>query len=115
MYKQLFRRVKAIIPKISETEIIALKSGGVSIDREIFKGRVNYKSLLSNNNITKITPDEQTFIKSTDKLLKLVGSNNVYHKLDAVAKLSVRIAPKRSKIFTMDREWVRNQYGIKLF
>ena len=78
MYKQLFRRVKAIIPKISETEIIALKSGGVSIDREIFKGRVNYKSLLSNNNITKITPDEQTFIKSTDKLLKLVGSNNVY-------------------------------------
>jgi hypothetical protein len=36
MYKYLFNRVKKIIPKISETEIIALKSGGVSIDREIF-------------------------------------------------------------------------------
>jgi hypothetical protein len=49
------------------------------------------------------------------KAISTLGSNNVYHKLDAVAKLSVRIAPKRSKIFTMDREWVRNQYGIKLF
>ena len=35
MYNYLFKRVKNIIPKISETEIIALKSGGVSIDREI--------------------------------------------------------------------------------
>jgi hypothetical protein len=45
MYKYLFRRVKSILPKISETEIIALKSGGVSIDREIFKGKINYKKL----------------------------------------------------------------------
>lgn len=36
MYKYLFRYVKSIIPKISDTEIIELKSGGVSIDREIF-------------------------------------------------------------------------------
>jgi hypothetical protein len=54
MYKHLFNRVKKIIPKISETEIIALKSGGVSIDREIFEGRVNYKKLLSGKNINKI-------------------------------------------------------------
>ena len=49
------------------------------------------------------------------KAISSLGANNVYHKLDAVAKLSVRIAPKRSKIFTIDREWVRNQYGIKPF
>ena len=45
MYKYLFRRVKSIIPKISDTEIIALKSGGVAIDREIFKGKIDYKTL----------------------------------------------------------------------
>jgi hypothetical protein len=50
MYKHLFNRVKKIIPKISETEIIALKSGGVSIDREIFKGKVNYENLFNNKN-----------------------------------------------------------------
>lgn len=44
-YSKLFQFIKAIIPKISETEIIALKSGGVSIDREIFKGKVNYSKL----------------------------------------------------------------------
>jgi acyl-CoA dehydrogenase len=78
MYKYLFNRVKKIIPKISETEIIALKSGGVSIDREIFQGRINYKNLLNHTNIHKITSDEKVFIKSTDKLLKYVGQNNIY-------------------------------------
>jgi acyl-CoA dehydrogenase len=70
--------VKNIIPKISETEIIALKSGGVSIDREIFKGRVNYKNLLHSKNVNKITADEKEFIQSTNKLLKSVGQNNIY-------------------------------------
>jgi len=78
MYKYLFNRVKKIIPKISETEIIALKSGGVSIDREIFQGRINYKNLLNHTNIHKISSDEKVFIKSTDKLLKYVGQNNIY-------------------------------------
>jgi acyl-CoA dehydrogenase len=80
MYKYLFNRVKKIIPKISETEIIALKSGGVSIDREIFKGKVNYKNLFDNKNLNihKLTVHEKNFIQSTNKLLKLVGDNNIY-------------------------------------
>lgn len=78
MYNYLFKHVKNIIPKISETEIIALKSGGVSIDREIFKGRVNYKNLLHSKNVNKITADEKEFIQSTNKLLKSVGQNNIY-------------------------------------
>jgi acyl-CoA dehydrogenase len=76
MYKRLFNHVKRIIPKVSETEIIALKSGGVSIDREIFKGRVNYKNLL--NNVHKINKDEEIFIKSTHNLLKTFGEDNIY-------------------------------------
>jgi len=49
-YRKAFNIVKNIIPKISETEIIALKSGGVSIDRELFNGSFNsrlkpYKSV----------------------------------------------------------------------
>lgn len=78
MYKRLFINVKKIIPKISETEIIALKSGGVSIDREIFKGRVNYKKLLNGKNINKINKNEEHFIKSTNELLKQIGEDNIY-------------------------------------
>ena len=41
MYKQVFKLVKSIIPKISDTELIALRSGTTSLDRQIFNGVVN--------------------------------------------------------------------------
>lgn len=78
MYKYLFRRVKNIIPKISDTEIIALKSGGVSIDREIFKGKIDYKKLYDSSTIKKPTPYETEFIGKTDKLLDLFGEEKLY-------------------------------------
>ena len=40
--KRLFDKVKSILPKISDTELIALRSGTTSMDRDIFKGKVNY-------------------------------------------------------------------------
>lgn len=40
--KYIFNNVKKIIPKISDTELIALKSGTTCIDRNIFEGKVNY-------------------------------------------------------------------------
>ena len=41
MYKRLFSLVKTIIPKISSTELIALRSGNTSIDRHILSGFYN--------------------------------------------------------------------------
>jgi hypothetical protein len=38
------------------------------------------------------------------------GALNVFHKLDAVAKLSVRTAPDASHIFSIDRDWIRRTY-----
>ena len=69
MYNYLFKHIKKILPKISETEIIALKSGGISIDREIFKGRIDYKKLYDSSTIKKATLQEEEFISSTNKLL----------------------------------------------
>jgi acyl-CoA dehydrogenase len=88
MYKRLFINVKKIIPKISDTEIIALKSGGVSIDREIFKGKVNYKNLLNCKNINKINEHEEVFIKSTNELLKKIGQDNIYPSKDIAETMS---------------------------
>ena len=57
MYRHLFHHFKKIIPKISETEIIALRSGGTNIDREIFNGKIDYEKLLKTplikNNLPK--------------------------------------------------------------
>ena len=47
--------------------------------------------------------------KALEKAISAYGLTSVYHKLDAVAKLSVRIAPDASKIFEKDREWVHDQ------
>ena len=49
------------------------------------------------------------------RAVKALGSNNVFHKLDAVAKLSLRTHPDSSKIFAEDRDWVRKEFGIKAF
>ena len=38
MYKKLFSLIKTIIPKVSSTELIALRSGNTSIDRHILCG-----------------------------------------------------------------------------
>ena len=74
MYRYLFNHVKQIIPKISETEIIALKSGGVSIDREIFKGHVNYSKLYKSIQ----NPPDNVMKKEIDELLVLTGQNSIY-------------------------------------
>ena len=76
VYQRVFGIVKSIIPKISETEIIALKSGGVSLDRELFKGKVDYKSLLKP--ILKPVENISHMEKETINILKLVGPGPIY-------------------------------------
>ena len=44
------------------------------------------------------------------RAIKQYGAVSLYRKLDAVAKLSVRIAPDASKTFGKDRDWVREKY-----
>jgi acyl-CoA dehydrogenase len=78
MYRILFNRVKKIIPNISETEIIALKSGGVSIDREIFQGKVDYKKLYNKKYLYKPDIKENIFISKTNDLLLKFGENSIY-------------------------------------
>jgi acyl-CoA dehydrogenase len=75
MYKFIFNKIKKIIPKISETEIIALKSGGTSIDRYIFEGKMNYKQLFSPIKKGILSKNIENDLNS---LLKLTGENNVY-------------------------------------
>ena len=41
MYRKLFQYVKQKIPRISETEMIALRSGDTYLDRQILQGKIN--------------------------------------------------------------------------
>lgn len=42
-----------------------------------------------------------------------LGPLSTYRKLDAVAKLSLRIAPDAARIFAADRDWVAKTFGAK--
>jgi len=48
--------------------------------------------------------------KALMKAVVAYGALSVYHKLDAVAKLSATHAPDASKIFSKDRDWIRLHY-----
>uniref|UniRef100_A0A6C0IWV3 Acyl-coenzyme A dehydrogenase n=1 Tax=viral metagenome TaxID=1070528 RepID=A0A6C0IWV3_9ZZZZ len=70
MYRQIFNRVKKIIPKISNTELIALRTGTVSIDREIFQGKVNLEK--------RLTLDHKFNKKNIIDIVNKVGNNKIY-------------------------------------
>ena len=76
LYSKLFHGIKRILPKISETEIIALKSGGTSIDRDIFQGRINYKELYKP--IQKNHENNEVINKSIHHLLNTYGTKPIY-------------------------------------
>lgn len=47
------------------------------------------------------------------KAASAYGPLSLYHKLDAVAKLTSRQAPAASAIFARNRDWVRRTYPIR--
>ena len=71
MIGRIFNHVKRIIPKISDTELIALKSGTTSLDRSIFEGKVEYPKVVE-------LPKERFDIKKVDTLLEKYGNTTVY-------------------------------------
>ena len=73
MYRNLFTQVRRIIPRISETELIALRSGGVSVDRNIFEGRL---PIVQNVQHPRTLP--QIDYREIDRLLKRYKSDPIY-------------------------------------
>lgn len=51
--------------------------------------------------------------KALKKAVHAYGAESVYHKLDAVAKLSPRTSPDASKIFSRDRNWIKQTFMNK--
>ena len=75
MYRSLFRFVKNKIPRISDTELIALQSGDTSIDRDILKGKLTFpKPIKYTNKFDENNLD--TFLHSFDYSRIYPNDNN---------------------------------------
>ena len=47
--------------------------------------------------------------------IKEFGALGVFHKLDAIAKLSRRTVPEAAEAFRKDRDWLKSHYKLKAF
>ena len=74
--KKIFENFKKLVPKISDTEMIALNSGTTSIDRDIFNGKVDLNKLV-NFKISKNPQYDKIDSKVNDLLVKY-GDEPVY-------------------------------------
>ena len=70
MYKKIFNVIKNKLPKISETELIALKSGTTFVDRNILQGEIKYP--------TKQTINYKFSQKVLDDLLESYDRKKIY-------------------------------------
>ena len=110
MYRKIFNRVKKIIPKISETEIIALKSGGTSIDRFIFEGKMNYKTLFSPIKKDILSKKTQEDLHS---LLELTGEHNIYPSKN-INNVIKEVGNRGFLSMIIDSEYGGNRMSIEL-
>ncbi len=78
MYPYFFRQIKRIIPPLSETERIALRSGGVDIDGQIFRGKVKKQYQLPVQRIHEL----EEIQPKVEHVLKTIGSHNIYPSID---------------------------------
>jgi acyl-CoA dehydrogenase len=72
MYRYLLRFSKKLVPKVSQTEKIALSTGDTSIDADIFSGKQNPNSI----NLAPV-PLKNNFYKNTENLVSKINTYNV--------------------------------------
>ncbi len=77
MYKSLFRQIKKLIPKISDTELIALRSGNTSLDKSILQDNIRFpKKPITRNKF----PDDilSNLLNGFDNTVVYPNDNNNY-------------------------------------
>ena len=84
MYNYLFNVIKKRIPSISSTELIALRSGNTSIDRNILQGKIIYPKYKENN--FKFSDTELNNLLSNFDGSKIYPNNNNNKWINYLAK-----------------------------
>ena len=106
--QRTFNLIKKIIPKISETELIALRSGTTSIDREIFQGKVN----IPKNNHNNFTDVEESFYQKTNTILDKYGNKSAFNHLNQSHDIVNDIAKNKFFSFIIDEKYGGNRLSV---
>lgn len=95
--------------KRGRTRVRSACVDGAAVQKSVPRIRILHRGALKKYGYSYKLPvaARQSALK---KAIAVYGALNVYHKLDAVAKLAVRSAPAASRAFRADSEWVRRFY-----
>ncbi|MDP2266669.1 MAG: acyl-CoA dehydrogenase [Thiobacillus sp.] len=76
----IFRRFRAVLPQLSETEQQALEAGTVGWDGELFSGNPNWETLLATPP-ARLSVDEQAFVDGpTETLCRMIDDWRITHQ-----------------------------------
>lgn len=95
---KLLKFSKKFIPKISETERIALNSGTVSLDLHLFNGSINKTDIIKKYSYPLIA-ENSILNSSVNKLCEMINDNEIYEKREIPKKIYDNIA--ESNLFGM--------------
>jgi acyl-CoA dehydrogenase len=77
--RPVYRAVKRILPKVSDTETQALEAGTVGFDADLFSGRPDWERLRAVPGI-ELTPEERAFLDGpTDELCRILDDWEIRH------------------------------------
>ena len=104
MKRQIFNFIKNKIPKISSTELIALRSGTTSIDRSILLGRLEFPRKLIN--VVDSSVDDKV-----EKLLNSYDGSHIYPNNDK-NKWIEYLAKNKFFSFIIDKKYGGNKLPV---
>ena len=104
MYRTLFNLVKRRIPRISDTEMIALQSGDTSVDRAILQGKIDYPMAFEGN--IHIFDENKT-----NELLRSFDGSRIYPN-DNDNLWIQRLAKEKYFSFLIDEEYGGNKLSV---
>jgi acyl-CoA dehydrogenase len=110
MYHQIFKECKKIIPRISETELIALRSGGTHIDGDIFKGKVMENRMIKKN-IPSVTKDQIDWNQKIKSLLDMVGQESIYPN-DNIKNIMKKVGNEKFLGMIIDKKYGGSHLSI---
>lgn len=104
--RKIFNNVKKIIPRISETELIALRSGTVSLDGDIFNGKVTLPKKTNEQ-----LPDPKLAKKLDDGVVSLLdkyGSQQQIYPSSNIGDIVKSIGDNHLLSLIIDKKWNGN-------
>ena len=94
MYRKLLNTSKKLVPRISETESVALNSGTTSIEKFFFKGKMT-KDYLRKNYKYPVINSDSIINTGVNELCNSIDDYNIYQKKNIDSNIFDSIKKKK--------------------